>query len=230
MDRKSADRIIVKSNARMSMVLNWYYKNRDWLDKAEFHAPMDAGVIELQEEKIEMTFEAKGGVVEIAIYTAVKPYLPAVVTFDYDPNTWIANNYRIAPNLPKERRDLLRMVMMADKTDMKEALKYHTLMLFMAYYREVVTVEDKGVRSRHEAKKIQRDKTKPLPLIRKQYVIEEFDEKKLRLPGQKRKYTEPEHEVKVRGFYRHYKSGKVVWIEPFSKYKEKGSKGKKYEL
>lgn len=230
MDRKSADRIIVRSNDRMSMVLDWYWKNRDWLNKEEFHAPMDAGVIELQEEEIEMTFETKGGIVEIAIYPAAKPNLPAVVTFDYDPKTWIANNYRIAPHLPKERRDMLRMVMLSDKTDMKEALKYHTLMLFMTYYREIVTVEDKGSRTKHEARKLRKDRTKPLPLIRKQYVIEEFDGKTLRLPGQKRKYTEPEHEVKVRGFYRHYKSGKVVWIEPFSKYKEKGKSKKDYEL
>lgn len=230
MDRKSADRIIVTSNDRMKMVLDWYYENKDWLSKEEFHAPLDAGVIELQEEEIEMTFETKGSIVEIAIYPAAKPNLPAVVTFDYNPQTWIANNYRIAPHLPKERRDVLRIVLMQDKTDMKEAIKYHVLMLFMAYYREIVTVEDRGIRTKHEAKKLQKDRTKPLPLIRKAYVIEEFDGKTLRLPGQKRKYTEPEHEVNVRGFWRHYKSGKVVWIKPFSKYKEKGKTKKEYEL
>ena len=32
MNRKTADRIIVKSNARMKMVLDWYYKNKHWLD------------------------------------------------------------------------------------------------------------------------------------------------------------------------------------------------------
>ncbi len=31
-DRKQADRIIVKSNARMKKVLDWYLKNREWLD------------------------------------------------------------------------------------------------------------------------------------------------------------------------------------------------------
>ena len=64
MNRQQADRIIVKSNARMQMVLDWYYKNRDWLDKAEFHAPMESGIIELREEQIEVTFESKGGIVD----------------------------------------------------------------------------------------------------------------------------------------------------------------------
>ena len=40
MDKRSADRIIVKSNARMEIVLDWFSKNREWLKKQEFHAPL----------------------------------------------------------------------------------------------------------------------------------------------------------------------------------------------
>ena len=87
MDKRSADRIIVKSNARMEIVLDWFSKNREWLKKQEFHAPLDAGVVELQEELIEFTFESKGDLVELAVYPAEKPNLPAVVTYDYDPVT-----------------------------------------------------------------------------------------------------------------------------------------------
>lgn len=230
MDRKSADRIIVKSNERMSMVLNWYFENKEWLKDKEFHAPMDAGVVELQEEMIEFTFENKGDLVELAVFPTEKPNLPAVVTYDYDPRTWETSNFRFAPHLPKVKRDLLRQVMMKDETHLKEAFKYHTLMLFMTYYREIVTVEEKGKRTKREAKILRKDKDKPLPLIRKQYVIEGVDVKNLRLPGQKRDYTKPEHEVNVRGYMRHYKSGKCVWIEPFVKYKGKGQDKKDYEL
>ena len=84
MDRKSADRIIVKSNARMTKVIEWYYANRDWLDKEEFHAPMESGVIELQEESLEITFENKGSIVELAIYPTIKPNIPASLIYDYD--------------------------------------------------------------------------------------------------------------------------------------------------
>lgn len=41
MNRKTADRIIVKSNARMKMVLDWYYENKHWLDREPFLAPID---------------------------------------------------------------------------------------------------------------------------------------------------------------------------------------------
>ena len=60
MDKQSADRIIVKSNARMEIVLDRFSKNREWLKQQEFHAPLEAGDDELQEELIEFTFERKG--------------------------------------------------------------------------------------------------------------------------------------------------------------------------
>ena len=125
---------------------------------------------------------------------------------------------------------LLMQVMAMDNTHLKEALKYHALMCFMTHYRETVKIEDKGRRTKRQAKAIRKDVTKPLPLIRKQYVIEEVDSKVLRLPDQKRTYTKPEHEVSVRGYMRHYKSGKSVWIEPFTKYRGKGKNRKDYEL
>lgn len=230
MDKRSADRIIVKSNARMEIVLDWFSKNREWLKKQEFHAPLDAGVVELQEELIEFTFESKGDLVELAVYPAEKPNLPAVVTYDYDPVTTQTSNFRFASHLPPERKMLLMQVMAMDNTHLKEALKYHALMCFMTYYRETVKIEDKGKRTKRQAKALRKDVTKPLPLIRKQYVIEEVDSKVLRLPDQKRTYTKPEHEVSVRGYMRHYKSGKSVWIEPFTKYRGKDKNRKDYEL
>lgn len=230
MDRKSADRIIVKSNERMKMVLDWYFANQSWLKKQEFHAPMESGVVELQEEEIEFTFENKGSLVEIAVYPLTRPNLPAVVTFDYDPATWETKNIEFAPHLSETKKMLLLMVIAQDETHLKEALKYHTLMLFMTYYRETVRITDRGRRSKREAKEMRRDISKPLPLIRKQYVIEEVDRKDLRLPDQKRTYTKPEHEVSVRGYMRHYKSGKSVWIEPFTKYKGKDKNRKDYQL
>lgn len=142
MNRQQADRIIVKSNARMQLVLDWYYENKDWLDKAEFHASMESGVIELLEEEIEVMFENKGNIVEISVFPGIRSNLPPVVVFDYNPHTWTASNYRIAPHLPKERQNILKLVMQFDNTDKKEAVKYHTLTLFMTY-------KDASKRQRH---------------------------------------------------------------------------------
>lgn len=104
MDKQSADRIIVKSNVRMKIVLDWFSKNREWMKQQEFHAPLDAGVVELQEELIEFTFENKGDLVELAVYPAEKPNLPAVVTYDYDPTTMQTSNFLlcIAPAAGKK--------------------------------------------------------------------------------------------------------------------------------
>lgn len=44
MNRKSADRIIVKSNDRMKLVIDWYMDNRNWIDREDFKAPMESGI------------------------------------------------------------------------------------------------------------------------------------------------------------------------------------------
>ena len=207
-DRKQADRIIVKSNGRMKY-----------------------GVIELQEELLDIAFEVMDeDKVEITIFPTIKPNLPASVILDYNPHTGIATNYRFAPGLPKVKQDLMRIIILADRTDMKEVIKYHALMLFMVHYQEIVTVSETRPRTKHEAKKIRKDRSKPLPLIRKTYVLADADKKILRKPGDKRAYTKPDHEVNVRGYQRRYKSGKTVWVKPSVRYKGKGTKRKEYEL
>ena len=205
MNRKTADRIIVKSNARMKMVLDWYYENKHWLDREPFLAPMESGVVELCEEQIEFTFENTRGVVEIAIYPTVQPNIPASIIFDYIPEH--------------------------DNTPEKEALKYHALMLFMTYYREVVEVEQRVEHRPAKVKKKGRKARRVQPLIRRFYTLAEFDADALPKPEQaKRKYTKPEHEVNVRGHLRRYKSGKTVWVKPSVRYKGKTAHHKEYEL
>lgn len=232
MNRKAADRIIVRSNDRMKLVIDWFYENKSWLDRQEFLAPLESGVVELQEERLEFTFENKDGCVEIAIYPTEKPHLPAVVTYDYDPTTTQTSNFRFAQHLPPERKMLLMQVMAMDNTHIKEALKYHALMQFMTYYREVVEVEERKTTRPVSAKRRKRGRCRRVqPLIRRAYIIGEFDRATLARPdGVKRAYTKPEHEVTVRGYLRRYKSGKTVWVKPCVKYKGKTAQPKEYEL
>lgn len=230
MDRRTADRIIVRSNDRMKMVLNWYYENRDYLDQQEYQTPLDSGVIELQEERIEFSFERKGSVVEISMYSIERPDLPAMIVFDYDPCKGETGFVKVGSRLSEERKRFLYMIIAQDKTNLKIALKYHVLMLFMTYYIETVTVVEKGRRSKREAKELRKNVSKPLPLIRKQYVIENVEKEKLKLSGEKRSYKKPDHEVNVRGHLRHYKSGKTIWVKPSVRYKGKNKKKKEYEL
>lgn len=233
LNRKSADRIIVKSNERMKMVLDWYFENFNWLDREKFLAPMESGVVELQEENIEFTFESKGDLVEIVVYVTAEPNIPPVVTFDYDPVTTEIRNRQVAPAGLGSAADLatLRLLIAIDNMPRKEARKYHALMLFMAHYQEVVEVEQRVEHRPAKAKKKGRSARRPQPLIRRVYTLKEFQMEDLPKPeGTKRKYTKPEHEVSVRGFLRHYKSGKTVWVRPSVRYKGKPGQPKEYEL
>ena len=233
MNRNTADRIIVTSNARMERVLDWYFDNFKWLDREKFLAPMESGVVELCEEQIEFTFESKGSWVEMAVYITVKPNLPPVVMFDYDPATTEIRNRRIAPmgSQPVVDQELLSVLLSMDDTCRKEARKYHALMLFMTYYREVVEVEQRVEHRPAKVKKKGRKARRVQPLIRRFYTLAEFNADALPKPEQaKRKYTKPEHEVNVRGHLRRYKSGKTVWVKPSVRYKGKTAHHKEYEL
>lgn len=234
-DRDIADRIIITSNKKMTEVITWCLENKDWLQNVTFRAPLEIGVVELREEKVEFTFETKGDLVEIAMYAMEKPNLPPVVVYDYDPAKGETFNIRVAQHLPMEKRKVMMQLLSLDNSHLKEALKYHALMCFMTFFHEKVSVNEIGKRTKKEAKQLRKNPEMPLPLIRREYVIENMEvdaeDHLAEKPGEKRSYTKPDHEVSVRGFLRHYKSGKDVWIRPHNRYKEKNKKKtKKYQL
>ena len=45
-----------------------------------------------------------------------------------------------------------------------------------------------------------------------------------------RKYAKPTREISVRGHYRHYRSGKTIWIDEYKKNDGKDKKSKKFDL
>lgn len=228
MKKDDCDRIIVESNDKMEKVIQWYIANKNWLDKEEFHAPMECGCIVLQEENLEVTFESKSEtVVEIAVYP-LGTLIPAL-TYDYNPHNHTYGNYRYPSHISSQKRKIMEAALKYDRTDYKEAIKYHSLMMFSAHYKDLVTVDESHskVRTKHEAKRLRKHSSQPLPLVRKTYVVADFEENGLRKPGDKRAYTKPEHEVHVKGFYRTSKNGKRTWIKPFSRYKDKDSKQRK---
>lgn len=233
MDKNKIDRIIVKSNAKMQMVLDWYFANFDRLDREPFLAPMEAGIVELQEEQIEFTFEKKGNVVEIVVYVTAKPRVPAVVSFDYDPTTTQILNRKVDPSGLLKGTKLMELSFLVSMDDMcrKEAQKYHSLMLFMSHYREYVSAEKRVTKRPIKQKKKGRAAKRPQPLISRVYLLTDFQAEDLHgAETMKRNYTKPDHEVSVRGYYRHYKSGKTVWVRPSIRYKGKNKQPKEYEL
>lgn len=101
MNKENLDRIVVSSNEKMGKIIMWYLDNQSWIDKMEFHPPMDTGLIILEEEGIEVTFESKPPIVELAVYPNFGN-IPAM-TYDYDPRTKKYSNYRFPAHLSKER-------------------------------------------------------------------------------------------------------------------------------
>lgn len=231
MGKEDYDRIIVETNEKMEKVIRWYQDNKEWIDKEEFRAPMESGCIVLKEEGLEVAFESKGDVVELAVYPqGVR--IPAF-TYDYDPNTYKHSNYRYPAHISAQKRKIMQMALIYDRTDRKESIKYHSLMKLSAYYKDVVAVDESQnkTRTKHEAKRLRKSPSQPLPLVRKTYVVTDFEKSSLRLSGKKRSYTKPDREVAVKGFFRTSKNGKKSWVKPFLRYKDKGERRpKEYKI
>lgn len=232
MDKKACDRIIVESNAKMEKVIQWYLANRNWLDAEEFRAPIESGCIELQEEGLEVTFRSLSDTaVELEVYPLGYP-TPAL-TYEYYPDTQTYGNHRFAESVSEEKRMLMQMLLSYDRTDYKEAIKYHSLMMFAAYFEDIVTVDESKTkrRTKREVRRLRREThSRAVPLVRKTYVVADFAEGDLKVPGQKRGYTKPNHEVGVKGHFRTLRSGRKVWVRPCVKYKDKGDSHRVYKI
>lgn len=225
MKKADFDRIIVETNERMSQIIAWWQANKSWLDNEEFNAPMESGLIVMQEEGIDIGFESRAdGLVTISVYP--EHIEIAAMQFELDPVTTEVSGHRFPNKMRHHKEKLLKVIFEADHTDVKESVKYLALMQFAAHYEEIVQIDEKQNvrRTRHEAKMLRKNPKKPLNLVKKTYVVKEFSDDDLHKFGEKRGYTKPDHEVQVRGFYRTMKSGKKVWVKPFSRYKDKGNK------
>lgn len=228
MKKQDYDRIVVKTNARMTEIIDWFFANADWLKEEGFNSPMQSGLIVMEEEKIDIGFEIRpDGLVDMSLYPC--HIATPVMTWVYNPITTEVSDHKFPHLKTPENRALMKTIIYYDNTDAKEVIKFHALMMFAAHYEEIVEVDEKQNvrRTRHEAKKLRKNPKQPLNLVRKTFVVKDFKPDELRKYGEKRKYTKPDHEVQVRGYYRRTKSGKKIWIAPFSRYKDKGNKQRK---
>lgn len=232
MNKKDCDRIIVETNAKMEKVIQWYLANQNWLDTEEFRAPIECGCIELREEGLEVAFRSLSDTaVEIEVYPGGLP-VPSF-GFEYYPEDHKFGNFKYPEHLSESKRLQLELIIRLDNTAYKEAIKYHSLMMFAAYYEEIVVVDETKTRQRtkREIRRLKRNTRGPVSLVRRTYVVTDFAEDDLRrLPGQKRSYTKPNHEVGVKGHFRTLRSGRKVWVRPCTKYKDKGDSHRVYKI
>lgn len=228
-DIKNCDRIVVESNAKMGKVIQWYLSNKEWIDNIPFRAPIPSALIELKEEEIEVFYEPFEDSVLMYIWMQNGVY---ICKYLYDPHTHNIGSPQFPDGLSEEKKRLMSAILKGDNTLYKEALKYHSLMCFAAHYENVVEVSEKRRNSisKTKARKIARKSGKEVSLYSTVYKLSGSEAIDKAIASAPRHYTKPTEAVSVRGHYRTLKSGKRVWVKPFSKYNDKPNNGKTYKI
>lgn len=195
-DITNCNKIIVDTIGKTEKIIEWYQQNKDWLDVEEFRIPIPSALVELPEEDIKFYYEQEGVFVRLHLYMGGV----YVCNYRYDPKTQEIENIVFPAGLSKEKRKVARMVLAADRTPYKEALKFHSLMCFATHYRNCIeTTEQKEKRISHKHRKSLRRSGGATPLI----TTYRIDSRPIPADGAKRHYTKPTEQVSVRGFYRH---------------------------
>ena len=224
MDINKVDRIVISSNSRMEIIIKWFQDNEFLLKDREWKTPINKGCVELKEESLGFAFNSRGSVATLTLYARQVdkpslPYLP-IVSFDYNVKTGIRTNYMY--HTPKEKINAMKMILEMDKTPHKACLKYCSIMAYMAYNREYKVSNHKTVHHKATTPKITNKRYNNLQT--KVYVLDGES-------GCVGHHNSPSYEFEVRGYYRHYKSGKVIWFDGFTKCKGKGKpQNKHYQI
>lgn len=227
-DINNCDKIIVETNDKMERIITWYQQNIEVLNSIEFHSPIPSGVIEFKEECISVAYESDGPFVSFYLYMDGV----YVCNFKYNPNTRKSMAPIIfPPGISKDKRKSMQRLLFIDNTLNKCTLKYHALMCFATHYRNYVEVSETKrtqVSTMRTVKKKHIDNTTPL------ITTYRIDNRPIpNAPDEllaKRPYTKPTEEFSVRGYYRTTKTGKRVWVRPFTKYSGKSAKKKTYKV
>lgn len=149
-DITNCNKIIVDTIGKTEKIIEWYQQNKDWLDVEEFRIPIPSALVELPEEDIKFYYEQEGVFVRLHLYMGGV----YVCNYRYDPKTQEIENIVFPAGLSKEKRKVARMVLAADRTPYKEALKFHSLMCFATHYRNCIeTTEQKEKRISHKHQK-----------------------------------------------------------------------------
>lgn len=203
------DRIIVKTMADMQRVIDWSQE----LKGMAIELPFPAGEIEFQEELILLKFRDEGSnVVSFSMWIRKDEYAK-VCEWRYDFAGDKCLELHIA-GVPENKMSL-GLLLVSDDTVGKCIRKFRALMLFSAYYREdiqrtKVVTRTGGTKKRGNGKRSNRR-----PLTVRRYTI--GSEMLSELPAPKKEWHGYAESFGVRGHFRHYKDGKVIWIRPFTK-------------
>ena len=203
------DRIVVRTIADMQRVIDWSEELRGMA----IELPFPEGEIEFQEELILLKFRDEGSNVVSFEMWIQEGDSRKVCDWRYDFAGDKCVELHIAGR--PENKMGLGLLLVSDDTVGKCIRKFRALMLFAAYYREdiqrtrVVTRKD-VVKKRKNGKR-----SNKRSLITRRYTI--GSEMLSELPAPKKEWHGYAESFGVRGHFRRYRDGKVVWIRPYTK-------------
>lgn len=212
------DRIIVNTNADMQRVLDWSAELRG----LAIELPFTEGEIEFREEELLVKFrEQSHGILEMSLWMCKNdmkwgkddPDWIKVVEWTYDLESDVLPELHI--NAEGQKKIELAMLLTQDDTVGKCIRKFRGIMLFSAYYREEVTRTRtvSRVGTGKPSKPGKRSNTRRLTVRRYTISSDMLGE----LPAPKKMWKGYAESFGVRGHYRRYQSGKVVWVRPYTK-------------
>ena len=198
------DKIIVRTNADMQRVIDW----ADRLVGAQIKVAFPEAEIEFQEEEILLRFRDEG---ESVVWFEAEMAGRKVVEWRSNLETGGIEELRVAAE--GEKKIGLSLLLARDNTVAKCVRKFRALMLFASYYKEEVertkVVERRSIQKKRSGSG--KRSNKRMLTTRKYFIGEEI------LSELPRKYERHTDGWGVRGHYRHYKSGKTVWVRPYTK-------------
>lgn len=202
------DKIIVRTNADMTRVIEW----ADRLTGVPVKLAFPEAEIEFQEEEIVLRFRDEG---ESLVWFECEMAGRNVVEWRSNLETGDIPELRVAAE--GEKKAKMSMILAMDNTVAKCVRKFRALMLFAAYYREEVErsrVVERSVKPGKKRSGSSKRGNKRMLTVRKYTIGSEVLSE---LPDVKRRYERHTESWGVRGHYRTYKSGKTVWVRPFVK-------------
>ena len=208
------DKIIVRANTDMQRVIDWSEK----LTGAAIALPFATADIEFQEELITLRFRDEGSpIVAFEMF-----FMKEGGTEQLKIASWKSNlednhleDLKINVGDPI-RKAQMSMILAQDNTIWKCVSKFKALMLFATYYREDVertkTVH-RTTTKRSKGGKRNGSQRKSLTIRRYTISNSMLEE----LPAPKKEWHGYKSTFSARGHYRKTKTGKVIWVRPYSK-------------
>ena len=206
------DRIVVRTIADMQRVIDW----SEQLRGMAIELPFPEGEIEFVEELILLKFRDEGANVvsfEMQIRRNEDGEYNRVCDWRQDFSNDKCVDLHIAGK--SENKMGLGLILTTDDTMGKCVRKFRALMLFAAYYREDITRTKVVSRVGGVKKRSNGKRSNKRPLTMRRYTI--GSEMLSELPAPKKEWHGYAESFGVRGHFRRYRDGKVVWIRPYTK-------------